>query len=203
LNNILLLNIILPDYSNKYIVSEIIRLYKTIYNIATPYVSARIINDSIINNGSDINSSGTSKTLYFMNSTWNNGLFTGSWNEPVNIDNVPVSSTSFFVNGSFNGEFHKGFFLGGSMLSGSIIRNGHFIANTNNIEINSDISNIFRYDIISMRTDSNKMRLNIETINTTDYSLVPTVLNPGTIITLPKIFKSNKFNVAEITDLKC
>ena len=202
LNNILLLNIILPDYSNKYIVSEIIRLYKTIYNIATPYVSARIINDSIINNGSDINSSGTSKTLYFMNSTWNNGLFTGSWNEPVNIDNVPVSSTSFFVNGSFNGEFHKGFFLGGSMLSGSIIRNGHFIANTNNIEINSDISNIFRYDIISMRTDSNKMRLNIETINTTDYSLVPTVLNPGTIITLPKIFKSNKFNVAEITDLK-
>lgn len=186
-------------YSNIYIETEVLKLYKTIYNIATPFVSARIINDSIINNGSDMNMGGTSKTLYFMNSIWNNGAFTGSWNEPNRIDNNPVSKTSFFVNGSFKGDFHKGFFLGGD-ISTSTIYNGHMIANTNNINIDSNtIVSTNRYDITNMIVDNNIMRLDIDTI--INNQKIETNILPGAIVTIPNVFISDKLFISDVTDL--
>lgn len=193
-------------YSNIYIETMILKLYKTIYNIATPFISARIINDSIINNGSDINSGGTSKTLYFMNSVWNNGNFTGSWNEPNKVDNLPVSKTSFFVNGSFTGDFHKGFFLGGDITSESslkptIIYNGHMIANTNNINIDSNtLISTYRYDIVSMVVGDGIMKLDIDKIDFNNNK-IENDLQAGTIITIPKVFKSDKLYIDNIVDL--
>ncbi len=188
-------------YSNIYVEKEIMKLYKTIYNIATPFISARIINNSIINNGSDINTGGNSKTLYFMNSIWNNGAFTGSWNEPNRIDNNPVSKTSFFVNGSFKGDLHKGFFLGGD-ISSSTIYNGHMIANSNNINIDSNtIISTKRYDIVSMTiVDDDYMYLDIDTINEFNNKITTDIL-PGTIITIPNVFVSEKLFIADIQDL--
>ncbi len=186
-------------YSNIYVENQILKLYKTIYNIATPFISARIINDSIINNGSDINTGGNSKTLYFMNSIWNNGAFTGSWNEPNRIDNNPVSKTSFFVNGSFKGDFHKGFFLGGD-ISSSTIYNGHMIANTNNINIDSNtIISSKRYDIVSMVIENENMILDIDTI--VNNTKIVTDILPGTIVTMPNIFVSEKLYINDIIDL--
>lgn len=178
--------------------------------ILSPYVTGRVLYDTIINNDVSFNANGTAESGHVVSTTWKNGLFVGSWDAPTYIDYTIISKYSLFVGGIFEGKFYDGFFLGGTFRnpvnSESILMQGHFMSDGSNINWESGkIQSNYRYDIHNIEwNDVNNGVLKVLvqglTYDGDDYTpQTPINIAPGTLVQIPSLFKNNEIIIEEIS----
>lgn len=203
----------LPLLDNTYIFRKIIKGYKVVdtnsKSVLSPYLTARVLYNTIINQNVSYNSLGSIYTAHLVSSKWNNpNTFLGTWDQPRYVNNQINPVYSVFMKGIFEGDFYDGFFIGGEFRNnavyGSRIWSGHFISD-NDIKISSgSISNNWRYDVHGIMIDNNVLTIKTEGIfldeYTNDYSNYPiSEIGKNSYIRIPNIF--NEINV-EVYELR-
>ncbi len=205
----------LKPLDNEYRFEEITKGYKVssdeqIINTLSPYLTSRVLYNTILNQNVSFNNLGTPKTAHFVSSRWNNNVFLGTWDEPTYFNNNILEKYSVFINGVFEGDFYDGFFLGGvfrnnSAYSSNLLQ-GHFMSDSNNIDIQSgNVDAKYRYDISKMNWKDNKLNFTLEGLylEGDDYKNYPiSLIGKGSWVTIPNLFNKLDFVIDEIWNSK-
>jgi hypothetical protein len=167
----------------------------------SPYVTGRVLYNTKINQEVAFNPNGSVYSAHVVSASWNNGLFVGSWDAPTYVDHKVLDKKSIFVDGTFEGVFHDGFFLGGTFRdrnssSASVVKQGHFISDANNISWQSGkiISDI-RYEIDAISIKDGKMTVSVDTRNNASVAVDFSKLNRGAVVEIPALFKKRELAV--------
>ena len=203
----------LPVLDDTYVLNTITKGYKVSGNTTqtlSPYLTSRVLYNTILNPSVKFNNQGTTTTAHFVASRWNNNLFIGTWDEPVYLDNLIIKDFSVFLDGTFQGDFYNGFFLGGTFsnsakLDSNIIQ-GHFISDNNDINISSgNIESNYRYDILKMWWTNNLLHFTVEGLylDIDNYINTPiSRIGKGSWIKIPNLFNELNFTIQEIWNSK-
>lgn len=189
----------LQEYNNDYDLTIINKGYKVGDTNYSPYVTSRVLVNASINDNVSFNNLGTVKTAHLVSSTWDSGLFVGTWDAPFYNDNKVIEDFSIFVNGTFEGDFYDGFFLGGTMQKSNLYQ-GHFNS-ISDISLSANVYSNYRYDIIDAKYKDSIITFTIEGLKLVGDDYINTIIsdvNKGSIIKIPQFFKDVIFEVNEI-----
>lgn len=188
----------LTPLDNIYDLENITKGY-SVDNGLSPYVTARVLYRTIIEDNALFNKSGNTYTAHMVSSRWKNGDFVGSWDTPFFIDNKVKEDYSVFIDGTFRGNFHDGFFLGGDFRDATLYQ-GHFSSDNNSIAFDSTIDNNNRFDILNAwYDDSLYMEVQGVYLDGDDYKTkIITEISKGSIVKIPALFKDNSYKITEI-----
>jgi hypothetical protein len=198
----------LTPLDDNYQLDVINKGYKVDYDssVLSPYLTGRVLLDTLIQEDVIFNNLGTTKTAHLVSSTWDSGLFLGTWDAPFYFDNKIIEDFSIFVNGTFEGDFYDGFFLGGTFQNNSSVESnifqGHFTSDDSNIDfLSGNLSSDYRYDILNAKFEDDKVKFTIEGLKLTGddyYNTIVTNVNRGSVVKIPELFKANDYEIKEI-----
>lgn len=194
---------LLTSYNNSYVFENIVKGYKVSdTQVLSPYLTSRVLYDTIIEKNVNFNKFGTTFTAHLVNSRWNNGLFVGTWSKPDYFNNNKIDGFSVFINGDFNGDFYNGFFLGGNINNNSNFISGHISSDSYPVLFNANVESPYRYDVLDITYINNKLKFNVETlqyINDDYVNIVNDKINNNVWVKIPSLFKNIEFEISQIT----
>jgi hypothetical protein len=166
----------------------------------SPYVTARVLYRTKISKKVSFNKNGSVYSAHLVSSTWDNGLFVGSWDVPTYLNHNALSKNTIFINGEFNGDFKNGYFLGGNVTSNneSNFKQGHILSDFKNVEWYGKITSKYRYDINNVNITGDSINVNIQALtkDITGYKIVPvSEIAKKSDIQIPAIFRTNELEI--------